>query len=140
MKHAYHIAGHRAFTLVELLTVISIMGILVAAAMPAYFNSVRTSRLNSANSNARTIAIAVQAVAMKTGGRAYTDLDLSNSAVLKQLSNMIPFNECASSTAQGTSGGWTITISGSGDSTWTITPANSSLCTAAPAPITLTGS
>jgi prepilin-type N-terminal cleavage/methylation domain-containing protein len=130
----------KAFTLVEIMMVTAIIGILAAVAMPSYFASVRNSRLNASNANARAISIAVQAVSMKTGGRTYTSLDLNNADVLKQLGNMIPGNECAAESFQKSSGGWKIVISGTGDTTWSISPADSSQCNSAPAMITLTGS
>jgi prepilin-type N-terminal cleavage/methylation domain-containing protein len=130
----------RAFTLVELMMVTAIIGILAAVAMPSYFASVRNARLNASNANARAVSIAVQAVSMKTGGRTYTSLDLSNADVIKQLGSMIPINECAADSYQKTSGGWKIVISGTGDTTWTISPADSSQCNSTPATITLTGS
>lgn len=116
--------------------VVMIMGILLAAAMPSYFNSVRRARLDGSNANARSIAVAVQAIYTRTGSSSYTGLTLTSTDLVKELSNNLPVNECASSAKQATDGGWTVTISSNGSS-WTIAPSDYSGCTAAPTTIKL---
>ncbi len=129
----------RAFTLIEVMMVVLIMGILMAIALPSYFNAMRDARLRASNSNARAIATAVQGVMTRSGTRAYTGLTLTNAEVLKELNNIMPLNDCATTAKQATTGGWTATISGTGDSTWTLTSADAGLCKSAPSTVVLGG-
>jgi type IV pilus assembly protein PilA len=74
----------KAFTLVELLTVVLILSILMAVAMPLYLNAVDDSKKKVCRTNMQTISNAVMAMRVKsrsadfagiiTGGVATTNL------------------------------------------------------------------
>ena len=98
----------RAFTLVELLVIVMILMILTSIALPAYQSTVTTSRIDSANANARALATAVQARALMAGSY---DTNLADYAA--DLGGALPVNPCT-----GTSTGYVI-VAGTNSATVT---------------------
>ena len=62
------------FTLLELLTVVSIIGILASVAMPGLTNAMAAAKANAAMQQARQIALGLRGFAMDNGG-AYPDAE-----------------------------------------------------------------
>ena len=60
-------ASARAFTLIELLTVVSIIGILAGVAMPAMQNAIGNAKASSAMQQARQIALGLRTYAQENG-------------------------------------------------------------------------
>lgn len=84
----------RAFSLIELLIVILILGIIVAVAFPAYLASIRDAKLKTANANARMIASAYQALYVRGRGTSYATISDEDAA--REL-NGWPRNPCSDS-------------------------------------------
>lgn len=111
----------RAYTLVELLVVVLILGILMNFALPAYITSVYAARKGTANANAKSLAIVIQGKAIIANGY---DTTLADYAI--DMGGSLPLNPCS-----GTITGYTITstattasvtaTAGSNCGTWTPT-------------------
>jgi len=56
MKTNVALNGRRAFTLLELMVVLSVIGLLAAIAFPNFIRSTNTSRLNSIQENLRVVS------------------------------------------------------------------------------------
>jgi prepilin-type N-terminal cleavage/methylation domain-containing protein len=102
-------SSRKAFTLIELLVVVLILGILVAVAIPSYMSSIKTSRTNTSHTNARMIATAAQAIAVKTG--AYP-ADFANTSLIAELGGVIPAYPCVAAPGN-TVTDWGYAVSGS---------------------------
>ena len=84
----------RGLTLIEVLVVVIILSVLVSIALPLYLKSVRDSEENTCKTNMSSIATAVQAHRVRTGGAYYTGpVDSAATAVtgpLQDLHNAVP--------------------------------------------------
>lgn len=112
----------RAFTLVELLVVVLILGILMAMALPSFLSSTNQAKFSTANAHARAIAQAVQSDYVRSGGDSYlpyASSPLRNDAdVMADLGGRIPDNPCSPYKGLG---GYGITAT---STKWTIVPYN----------------
>lgn len=68
MGHGLAGGGAAAFTLLELLTVVSIIGILASVAMPGLSNATQAAKANAAMQQARQIGIGLRGFANDNGG------------------------------------------------------------------------
>ena len=96
--HKHLLQRKRAFTLIEVLIVVLILGIISYFALPAYITSVLSSRQNIANSNARILATNVQA-----RGVSLNSYNTSVAYYATDMGGNIPMNPCT-----GNSTGYTI--------------------------------
>lgn len=81
----------RGFTLIELLVVVLILAILMAVALPLYLNAVRDSQLKTCRSNMQTIANAVHAAYVASGGTTtYDDMETNVANAAGSLHTMLP--------------------------------------------------
>jgi len=88
-----------AYTLVEVLVVVLILLVLTNFALPSYISTVYTSRMGTANANARAIATAVQGRAITANAYDTTLADYTT-----DLGGQLPLNPCTN-----TRTGYTIT-------------------------------
>jgi prepilin-type N-terminal cleavage/methylation domain-containing protein len=128
------ISRKRGFTLIELLVVVLILGILVAVALPSYLSSVRDSRAKTANTNAKTILNAVQALYVKSGGNAYNAASINATTIAAEVGGAIPTNPCTGEATLATYGFVATATSA------TVEAANGTLCDdAATTPFSVSG-
>jgi prepilin-type N-terminal cleavage/methylation domain-containing protein len=84
----------RAFTLIEVLVVVLILGVLVAIAIPFYLKSVSDSEENACKTNMSSIASAEQAQRVRDGGAYWggtvDSAAAQNDGPLRDLHNAVP--------------------------------------------------
>ena len=125
MKDKYGRRRSKGFTLVEVLVVVFIIEVLVVIALPSYINSVYQARQETANSNSKSLAIAVQSHAITASSYDTVVLDYAT-----DLGGSVPLNPCTATTT-----GYTITATattatvtaGAGTNCGTWTPVTYSL-------------
>jgi prepilin-type N-terminal cleavage/methylation domain-containing protein len=112
-RHTY------AFTLVELLIALSILGIVSSIAMPLYISAIADSRVTTAGANAKALAAAIQTDVTRKGGVDYANYKTTlPTETVNYLGGSVPDNPCSSTTGYG---GYTVTAS-NGDKMLVITP------------------
>jgi prepilin-type N-terminal cleavage/methylation domain-containing protein len=84
----------KAFTLIEMLVVVMILGILVTIALPSYISSIKDAREKTANANARCVMAAIQTLYVKVAGKAYNDAGISHANIAQELGGKVPKNPC----------------------------------------------
>jgi type II secretory pathway pseudopilin PulG len=105
-----------------------ILGVLLAIAIPSYLRSMRMARANTANTNSRMIAAAVQARNIATGAGGYASFGgpsiQVNALIIKDLGGVVPTNPCTGGNLlDGTD--YTVTANAV---QWTIVPEPNSSC------------
>lgn len=84
----------RAYTLIELMIVLLVMGALSSLALPLYISSAKASRAQTANANAKSVLQAVQSLYVRTGGAAYNHSSINDFSLERELGGSLPLNPC----------------------------------------------
>ena len=87
--------NNKAFTLVELLVVVLIIGILAAIALPQYQVAIAKSELSTLKAKTRALAEAVNLYILTNGSEPakLSDLDISLPDIKNETTNSIYFND-----------------------------------------------
>jgi len=87
-----------AYTMIELLVVLLVIGALLNIALPSYMVSMRSAREKTANSNAKMVAIAIQSLYSVKGGVAYNHPGITDAQITIELGGRVPLNPCTGGT------------------------------------------